>query len=117
MDVIQPVAGIPVVESLSTGRRFINKLMALVRKEGHREFAVYEYKLRDRTPGTDIQFARAIQFLEQRGCLAKRGSMVMMAQEGAEHMFQPKLSGAVGYEGQARYWDPLVRGLDEILAI
>jgi hypothetical protein len=97
------------------GRRFVNKLMSLLRKEGHSEFGVYLYKLRDRTPGTDEDFDRALNVLKQRGCVETRGPMVFMTPAGEAEMYQPRLLGQAEYDPHDEYWEPLVRELDTIM--
>lgn len=117
VDVIESETVLSVTaEPLSPGRRFINRLMALLRKEGHAEFAVYLYKLRSRTPGDDPQFAKALEVLQRRGILMQKSSMVLMTEDGMAHMYSHRLYGRPGYNSHEGYWDPIVRQLDVILA-
>jgi hypothetical protein len=97
------------------GYRFITKLMRLLRREGRAEFAVYEYKLRDRTPGTDEQYAAAMSCLVKHGCVEKRRQMVVMTDEGARHMYPVYSEPEVDYEAHKEYWGPIVDELNEIL--
>lgn len=101
--------------SLPRGRRFIDKLMKLLRRAGHAEFAVYEYKLRSRTPGTEMQFGKALDCLASHGCIEKRKAMIVMTPEGSQHMYQPKLTASPTYETHEEYWAPIVAMLDNIL--
>lgn len=101
---------------LSSGRRFINRLMALLRKEGHEEFGVYEYKLRDKTPGTDEQFASALAYLIDIGCIERQGRIIIMTPEGAKHMYVARHAGGEpSYETHREFWEPVIAHLDEIL--
>lgn len=106
---------VPSKVTQSVGRRFVNRLMALLRKEGHSEFGVYIYKLRDKTPGSDEQFSRAVDILTERGCVETEGPMVFMTSEGATKMYQPKLLGNPDYDPQDQYWEPIIQELDGIL--
>lgn len=90
--------------------------MSILRKEGHSDFAVYIYKLRDKTPGTDEQFSRALAVLRQRGCVETRDPMVFMTTEGAAEMYRPRLLGKVGYDSHDEYWEPIIEELDAVLA-
>lgn len=101
---------------LSPGRRFVNKLMSLVRKEGHSEFAVYYYKFRDRTPGEDHQFSAAMDILKRHEIVEERGPMVMMAPVGVPEMYRPQLVGQPGYDSHDPFWEPIVKELDAILS-
>lgn len=92
------------------GQRFINRLMVLLRKEGHKEFGVYECKLRDRTPGSDEQFQAAVEYLSEQGCLCRERPMIIMTDERAAHMYLPKLVFQQGYNSHESYWQPIVDG-------
>jgi hypothetical protein len=105
----------PSIATRTPGRRFVNKLMSLLRKEGHAEFGVYYYKLRDRTPGTGAQFDRALSLLEHHGCLRKSGPIIEMTDVGAAHMYQHRMYGRPDYNAHDDYWGPIVRDLDYIL--
>jgi hypothetical protein len=103
--------------AVSPGRRFINRLMALLRKEGRTEFAVYWFRLRDKTPGTDVQFAKAIELLETRGVVKTQGQMVTMTPSGAAHMYYHRLFGRPDYDSHDSFWQPIVEELDSILSV
>jgi len=117
LKVVEPVAEEKLVASrLTAGRRFVNRLMALLRKEGRAEFAVYRFKLRSKTPGNESQFDRVLELLGQRSVLKTKGSMVIMTQKAAEQMYYHRLFGRAGYDSHDEYWQPLVGELDNILA-
>jgi hypothetical protein len=105
----------PTRMSRTVGRRFVNKLMTLLRKEGHSDFAVLQDKLRTKTPGTDSQFAEAVRILIDRGCIERSGAMLVMSEVGASHMYRPQFMGRPGYDAHESYWDPIVRELDGVL--
>lgn len=103
------------VTTQSPGRRFVSRLMSLLRKEGHTEFAVYMYKLRDRTPGTDPQFSEALEVLQRRGVVYVIGPMVLMTPQGAAEMYQPRLFNKPDYDPHDDCWKPIIEELDEVL--
>lgn len=104
-------------EALSPGRRFVSRLMTLLRRDGHREFGVFLPKLRGLTQATDVTFGPALEVLKNHGCATISGEILVLTADSATHMFSGK-----GYEGQrkyedvAGYWDPIVSELDEVLA-
>jgi hypothetical protein len=99
----------------TNGRRFVNKLMVLLRKEGHAQFGVYYFKLRAMTPGTDEQFAAAVDILESAGIVRKVGDMVLVTKSGMGEMYDPRLMGGNGYDSKAEFWNSVVHDLDSII--
>lgn len=110
---IQPPAVI--FTPLSNGRRFLNRIMAFARRGGRKEFSVYQYKLRDRTPGTDEQFLEAISCLEDKGCIRKQLSWIILTPSATDHMYSFRPSEEPKYESYRDFWDPIVEELDQIL--
>lgn len=102
--------------SLSNGRRFINKLMALARRGGRKEFTIYEYKLRDYTPGSDEQFVSALDCLEKHGCIVKKLRFIALTPTTNEHMYSYKPDGEPKFDSYKDFWNPIVEELDEILS-
>lgn len=109
---------LPAVDKESPGKRFLVKLMKLLRKHGHTEFGVYVYKLRDRTPGTDDHFARAMHVLGKHGIVQRSGDLVVMTPAGAQHLYPLRLDDeAADYQEHRQFWEPVIRELDKILLI
>ena len=93
-----------------------NRLMSIVRRDGHNEFGVYIFKLRDRTPGTDSQFDLALDLLKERCVVRQEGPMILMTSDGESAMYHPRLVGQAKYDPNDVYWEPLVTELDKILS-
>lgn len=100
---------------LSNGRRFLNKLMALACRGGRKQFSIYEYKLRDRTPGTDEQFVTALACLENHGCIERRLTWIVLTPKATEHMYSFHPEEEPRYERHKEFWDPITEELDKIL--
>lgn len=110
---IEPVKTPPI--HLSSGRRFINRVMALARRGGRKQYSIYQYKLRDYTPGSDDQFKGVIRCLQEHECMITEKNWVVLTPEAADHMYKPRPGDEPSYESQCVFWDPIVEEIDEIL--
>jgi hypothetical protein len=101
---------------LSPGRMFVNKLMSLVRKHGHREFGVFAPKLRGRTTATSATFPRIVDTLRSSGAVGEEDQIIYLTAEAEKQMFSGKSRpGMRQYQEVADYWDPIVAKVDSIL--
>ncbi|MFC1931074.1 hypothetical protein ACFLXJ_02595 [Chloroflexota bacterium] len=101
---------------LSNGRRFLNKLISLARRAGRKQFTVYEYKLRDCTPGTDEQFSVCVDLLEKVGCVKKHLTWIVLTDLATENMYTYRAGEEQLNDERKRFWDPIVAELDKILS-
>lgn len=102
--------------TLSSGRVFINRLMTLLRKHGHNEYAVWEPKLRGLTKATGATFPQALETLRKHGAVVLQGEMICLTGEAEKNLYSGKLrEGLRSFEDVAAYWDPIVADLDLIL--
>lgn len=103
-------------EAFSPGRLFVNRLMTLLRRDGHEEFGVFLPKLRGLTRTTGATFPSAVRVLGTHGCTRIVGEILALTEEAAGHMYSGKgLEGQRRYEDVADYWDPVVTELDRLL--
>jgi hypothetical protein len=102
---------------LSPGRIFLNRLMTLLRKHGHNEYAVWEPKLRGLTKATGATFPQALEALRKHGAVFFMNEMVCLTNAAEENLFSGKLrQGMRSYADVAAYWDPIVADLDSVLS-
>ena len=92
----------------------MNRLMSLLRKEGHSEFGVFLHKLRNKAPGIDQEFSRGLDLLTGKGCVETRGEFVFMTPHSVTNMYQPRLLGRPDYDPHDEYWEPIISDLDRV---
>jgi hypothetical protein len=98
------------------GQFFVNRLMSLVRKHGHQEYAVFKPKLRGLTPTTSGSFEAAIAVLERHGAVTSGSNMVYITGACEAQMYSGKnREGLRRYSDVSDYWDPIVKELDAVL--
>jgi hypothetical protein len=103
-------------EPLSPGRLFVNRLQTLVRKHGHREFGVWEPKLRGLTTATSNTFPKALGVLQEHGAITRGGEMVMLTSRAEANMYSGKVrEGLRDFSEVADFWNPIITALDEVL--
>jgi len=100
---------------MSNGRRFVNKIMSLARRGGREQFTIYQYKLRDCTPGSDEEFSAVIKCLQDHGCIMMQRTWVALTQEATEHMYRLRPSEQPSFETHKDFWDPIIKELDKLL--
>lgn len=103
--------------ALGKGRYFVNKLMALLRRHGHEEFAVYGMKLRGRSGATQENFRAAVGVLERHGVVTYDNEMVYLTDLGEKQWFSGKSrEGQRSYADVEAFWAPIVAELDQLLS-
>ena len=113
---VTPIPPQPLVTiEFTKGRRFLNKLMAFARRSGRKQFSIYEYKLRDCTPGSDEQFRMCIDLLEKAGCIERRLSWIVITPLATEHMYSYRPNEEPKYDSHKDFWEPILAELDELL--
>lgn len=92
-------------------RRFLNKLMSLARRHGHRgERAVFMKKLEGRQGLESEEFQRAVATLLGRGVARQSGDMLFLTDEWDQHRYDGKgRDGMMSYEDKREIWDPVVQ--------
>lgn len=101
------------LEGASRGRRFVDKLMRLLKKDGHERYGVFIYKLRGLTSATGASFPAALRILEERGVIQTKGDMIELCNDAFKYSGKTQLPPR--YEDVANRWDPIVGELDQIL--
>jgi Mrp family chromosome partitioning ATPase len=102
----------------SDGRRFVNKLMRLARKDGHPEFGVFREKLRGLTHSPAASFAEALGVLARQDIIMNANEdMIRLTKTAEAKRFSGNaVPGQRSYEDISDFWDPIVRELDEVFA-
>lgn len=98
-------------------RRFLNKLMSLTRRHGHRgQRAVFIKKLEGRQGLPAQEFLGAVEALKRLGVVREAGDMLFLADEWDLHRYDGKgREGMVSYEDKRRVWDPVVHAIAEAI--
>ena len=99
-------------------RRFLNKLMSLARRHGHRgQRAVFIKKLEGRQGLGAEEFQRAVATLVQLGVLRESGEMLFLTDDWDQHRYDGKgREGMVSYEDKREIWDPVVQAVAEAIS-
>ena len=103
----------------SDGRRFVNKLMRLARKDGHPEYGVFREKLRGLTHAPAASFAKALGVLARHDIIINANEDMIRLTKSAEAKRFSGIAapGQRSYEDISDFWDPIVRELDEVFAV
>lgn len=103
-------------EGISKGRRFLNQLLRLVRKDGRETWGVYRMKLRGRSTATDATFDGALDVLARHDVAHVDGDIVVLSARAVPEMFDGKgRPGRPRYEQFADFWNPVAADLDRVL--
>jgi hypothetical protein len=99
-------------------QRFLNKLMNLARRHGHRgERAVFMKKLEGRQGLGNAEFQRAIAVLVDLGVAREVGDMLFLTSSWDQHRYDGKgREGMVSFEDKRDIWEPVVRKLAEAIS-
>jgi hypothetical protein len=99
----------------SSGRRFVNRLINLCRKDGHEQYGVFRSKLRGLSPATSYSFAALLDVLAKRGVIiSANDTMICLTKLAEKQRFSGKaVPGQRSYEEVSEFWDPIVEELDE----
>ena len=102
----------------SSGRRFVNRLMSLCRKDGHAEYGVFRAKLQGLSHATSSSFGRVLEVLAEHDVIMNANdSMIRLTKLAEAHRFIGKAApGQRAYEETSGFWDPIVSKLDEVFA-
>lgn len=94
-------------------RRFLNKLMSLARRHGHRgQRAVFMKKLEGRQGLASEEFQRAVATLVRLGVARESGDMLFLTDEWDRHRYDGKgREGMVSYEDKRDIWDPVAQAI------
>lgn len=94
-------------------RRFLNKLMSLARRHGHRgQRAVFMKKLEGRQGLASEEFQRAVAALVRLGVARESGGMLFLTEEWDQHRYDGKgREGMVSYEDKRDIWDPVAQAI------
>ncbi|MGH9243842.1 MAG: hypothetical protein ACRD29_05910 [Acidimicrobiales bacterium] len=92
-------------------RRFLNKVMSLARRHGHRgERAVFMKKLEGRQGLGSGEFQRAVATLVRLGVARESGDMLFLTDDWDQHRYDGKgREGMVSYADKREIWDPVVQ--------
>jgi hypothetical protein len=98
-------------------RRFLNKLMSLARRHGHRgQRAVFIKKLEGRQGLESEEFQRAVATLVSLGVVREGGDMLFLTDEWDQHRYDGKgREGMVSYEHKREVWDPVVEAISKAI--
>lgn len=91
-------------------RRFLNKLMSLTRRDGHRgRRAVYAKKLEGRQGLQTEEFRRALEILEEVGAISVEKDMIYYSDDWESRRFDGKdRPGLPSFEDKREVWSPLL---------
>lgn len=92
-------------------RRFLNKLMSLARRHGHKgQRAVFIKKLEGRQGLGSQEFRGAVDTLVRLGVVREAGDMLFLTDSWDQHRYDGKgREGMVSYEDKRHVWDPVVQ--------
>jgi hypothetical protein len=109
----EPDEDAPDADPNTRARRFLNKLMSLARRHGHRgQRAVFIKKLEGRQGLRTEEFQRAIATLVRLGVVREAGVMLFLTDEWDQHRYDGKgREGMTSYEDKRAVWDPVVAEL------
>jgi hypothetical protein len=98
-------------------RRFLNKLMSLARRHGHKgQRAVFVKKLEGRQGLGSEEFKRAVAALVHLGVVREAGDMLFLTDEWDEHRYDGKgREGMVSYEDKREVWGPVVEEISKAI--
>lgn len=99
-------------------RRFLNKLMSLTRRDGHRgRRAVYIKKLEGRQAFQTDEFRTALAVLKSSGVISVEQDMIFYSDDWEAHRFDGKgRAGLPSFEDKRDVWDPLLGSITAALA-
>ena len=104
------------IERYSSGRQFINRLINLAKKHGHKEYGVYREKLKNLSLATPATFNSALDVLAHCEVIQNANDdMLLLTSLSAEKRYSGKaVPGQRAYADVAEFWSPIVKQLDEI---
>lgn len=95
--------------------RFLNMLMNLVRRHGHKEMAVFDKRLEGRQSIKGAELRNVLAELQSMGVITVNGSMIYLEEEWAAERFDGKgRPGLARLEDKIETWRPV---LDRISAV
>jgi hypothetical protein len=98
------------------GRRFLDKLVQLVRKDGREDWGIYIHKLRGKTVVTDATFDGVLAVLQNHGIAFRDGDMVRLTAKAEAGLYDGKgRPGRAGFDRFREMWEPVVNDLDAVL--
>jgi hypothetical protein len=98
-------------------RRFLNKLMSLARRHGHRgQRAVFIKKLEGRQGFREEEFRRAVATLTRLGVVRESADMLFLADDWDQHRYDGKgREGMVSFEDKREVWEPVIQAITEAI--
>lgn len=104
------------IEQYSPGRQFINRLINLSKKHGHREYGVYREKLKGLSLATPATFSSALNVLVRCGVIeSANDNMIKLTPLAEEERYSGKaVPGQRAYAEVADFWSPIVEQLDRV---
>lgn len=103
-------------QARSKGRRFVDSLMRLVRKDGRDSWGVFVPKLRGRSVATSSTFDQALWVLGKHNVARRKGDVIELIDAVRPVMYDGRARvGRPRYEDFQDFWDPVVRELDQVL--
>lgn len=99
-------------DRLSPGRRFIDKLMSMMRKHGRPEFGVMARKVLGRTHVPRDRENEVLEVLENAGIIQNLDGFLTLKNE--TFMYHPKGLGRT-WEAVSDMWEPLITEIDTII--